>query len=65
MAKTIKEMAEDKYSVYEDAWMHKAYIEGANAALSEIESIIDSNEDNTLCMARCLVDKIRELKGGM
>lgn len=36
---------------------------GANAVLEEIENIVTNNEDNTLCMARCLVDKIKELKG--
>ena len=40
-----------------------AYSDGAHAVLVEIESIVINNEDNTLCMARCLVDKIKELKG--
>jgi len=36
--------------------------EGANYVLEQIEDIIVNNEDNTLNMARCLVDCIEQLK---
>ena len=62
MGKTIKEMAEDKYSVYEDAWMHKAYIEGANAVLDEIEFLYNKSRDYQLYHLLGL--KLKELKGG-
>lgn len=48
MAKTIKEMAEDKYSIYEDAWMHKAYIEGANVVLDELKTRLKEYKTNSL-----------------
>ena len=65
MAKTIKDMAISfGWTQNEDSRGYAAFCfaQGAKAILSEIENIITSNEDNTLCMARCLVDKIRELK---
>ena len=77
MAKSIKEMAKE-YAKANPLYFYNAdlgevdkqteeveaiYESGANAVLDEIENIVINNEDNTLCMARCLVDKIKGLKG--
>lgn len=74
MVKTIKEMAEEHlkekgYLLTTNNGVHmaevaaiKMYEAGANAVLKEIEIVVTCNEDNTLNMARCLVDKIEELK---
>ena len=66
MGKTIKEMAEDKYSAYEDAWMHKAYIEGANAVIQEIEKITNAVLKGSNWPEYAfdeIVEKIKQLKG--
>ena len=65
---TIKEMMQKAFwetdiSDHPAKAFEQGYETGANAVLEEIESIIVNNEDNTLCMARCLVYKIKELKG--
>ncbi len=43
-------------------WCEMAARESANYVLGCIEDIIVNNEDNTLNMARCLVDCIEQLK---
>ena len=61
--KSIKEFAteyaQDKYLPVQTSQAVKA---GANYVLEQIEDIIVNNEDNTLNMARCLVDCIEQLK---
>jgi hypothetical protein len=68
MEKTIKEMMQKAFwetdiSDHPAKAFEQGFVVGANAVLEEIENIVTNNEDNTLCMARCLVDKIKELKG--
>ena len=64
--KSIKEKAEEYTSVIENQVTNNAaflaYRSGANYVLEQIEDIIVNNEDNTLNMARCLVDCIEQLK---
>jgi len=43
-------------------WCEISAREGANYVLEQIEDIIANNEDNTLNMARCLVNCIEQLK---
>lgn len=60
---TIKEMASiAEYNGTDRKTFEEGYIKGANYVLGCIEDIIVNNEDNTLNMARCLVDCIEQLK---
>jgi len=68
---TIKEKAEEVFQIEEydsletelqKRKMRLCYEHGANYVLEQIEDIIVNNEDNTLNMARCLVDCIEQLK---
>lgn len=69
--KSIKEKAKE-HAPYtrEDSWnktqmciiAQTSFEAGANYVLEQIEDIIVNNEDNTLNMARCLVDCIEQLK---
>ena len=62
--KSIKEKAEEnciKYGSLGDI-AYSEFVEGANYVLEQLEDIIVNNEDNTLNMARCLVDCIKQLK---
>jgi hypothetical protein len=69
--KSIKEKAEEVFQIEEydsletelqKRKMRLCYEHGANYVLEQIEDIIVNNEDNTLNMARCLVDCIKQLK---
>lgn len=69
--KSIKEKAEERAPYTKtDSWgrikaainAQTSFEAGANYVLECIEDIIVSNEDNTLNMARCLVDCIEQLK---
>ena len=53
------EYAQDKYMPVQTSQAVKA---GANYVLEQLEDIIVNNEDNTLNMARCLVNCIEQLK---
>ena len=74
--KSIKEKANELYPELHtdsDDWdvieeqcdrddQRKAFVLGANYVLEQIENIIVNNEDNTLNMARCLMECIEQLK---
>ena len=71
MARTIKEMAEEYAATGEflengkemiDFQAEKSYRAGANAVLSEIERIINENEDGCLALERIQLS-IDDLKG--
>lgn len=63
--KSIKEKAEESslgFDEVQEPAVGRGFILGANYVLEQIEDIIVNNEDNTLNMARCLVDCIEQLK---
>ena len=63
MAKTIREMADNKYPIYDDVWMHNAYIEGAKAVLKEIEAMLSVSQVRSYHeIYDELLEKIKELK---